>query len=82
METCKLIGVLQHHCWLNQIPYKMQTAGTVKSRWSNEILEHKRYIFKAARGYKTPTGITINRHCQDAIRHAVHFATFKNEKGA
>ena len=82
METPKLIGIIQHYCWLNGIPYFMQLASEVKNRWNNEILEHKQIIYtRNNRRYvdancKKP----INRHCIDSIRHAIHYNTFRNKK--
>lgn len=79
METPKLIGILQLHCQQHNIPYKMQRAVEVKNRWADHILEFKKYIVKKNRMYYLPNGIKpISRHCKDAIRHAVHFATFYN----
>lgn len=78
METPKLIGVLQHYCWQEGIPYKMQLAAEVKNRWTDEILVHKGYLEKAGNRHKV-NGHAINRHVKDSIRHAVHFNTFKNE---
>ena len=81
METPKLIGILQLYCKQNNIPYKMQRAVEVKNRWADHILEFKKYIIKKNRMYYTPsTSKPISRHCKDAIRHAVHYATFYNEE--
>ena len=80
METPKLIGVLQHYCYCKHIPYYMQTASEVKKRWTDEILVYKKYIKPYRRGYRPTSGITdtYTHHSLDAIRHAVHYATFKN----
>lgn len=81
METPKLIGILQLYCKQNNIPYKMQRAVEVKNRWADHILEYKRYIFKRNKMHYIPIKEKpISRHCKDAIRHAVHFATFYNEE--
>ena len=81
METPKLIGILQLHCQQKDIPYKMQRAVEVKTRWADHILEYKKYIIKKNRMYYLPNATTpMSRHCKDAIRHAVHFATFYNEE--
>lgn len=77
LETPKLIGVLQYLLYQANIKYFLQTASEVKHRWSDDILVYKGLIKKDKRGYKTIQGITIDRHAKDAIRHAVHFATFK-----
>lgn len=80
METPKLIGVLQHYCWQHHIPYEMQSAAQVKPRWTDEILDYKGYVKKKGnRCYMPGTKQPINRHCKDAIRHAVHYTTFKNK---
>ena len=81
METPKLIGILQLYCQQNNIPYKMQRASEVKTRWADHILEYKHYIVKKNRMYYLPEHTKpISRHCKDAIRHAVHFATFYNKE--
>ena len=81
METPKIIGILQLYCQQHNIPYKMQRAVEVKNRWADHILEYKNYIIKKKRMHYLPEGTQpISRHCKDAIRHAVHFATFYNEE--
>ena len=81
METPKLIGILQLYCKQNNIPYRMQRAVEVKNRWADHILEYKHYITKRNKMYYLPYKTKpISRHCKDAIRHAVHFATFYNEE--
>lgn len=81
METCKVIGIMQHYCYMHRIPYEMQLAATVKKRWSDEILEHKRYLIKHGTKHKLPHAKTIlNGHAKDAIRHAVHFQNFKRKE--
>ena len=81
METPKIIGILQLYCQQNDIPYKMQRAVEVKNRWADHILEFKKYIVKKNRMYYLPESTKpISRHCKDAIRHAVHYATFYNKE--
>lgn len=81
METPKLIGCIQYYCYHSRIPYYMQTAAEAKKRWTDEILIHKHYIKPHGRGYMPTTGFnkTYTHHSLDAIRHAVHYATFKNK---
>lgn len=81
METPKLIGVLQYFCKTNDIPAVLQPAHLVKNRWANPILLHKKYIKMFKNNLYTPQDIMIDRHAVDAIRHAVHYAQFKNKKG-
>lgn len=81
METPKIIGILQLYCQQNNIPYKMQRAVDVKNRWADHILEYKKYITKKNRMYYLPGAAKpMSRHCKDAIRHAVHYATFYNKE--
>lgn len=82
METSKLIGVLQHYCDINQIPYCMQLASEVKNRWADEILHFNKFIVKDGRFFVLPLNhnTRLHKHNLDAIRHAVHFATFKNNR--
>jgi hypothetical protein len=79
METSKMIGLLQHYCWEKGIPYKMQLAASVKKRWDNSILLYKRYIVHHRNQLVLPiNNKKVHKHCIDAIRHAVHYATFEN----
>jgi hypothetical protein len=82
METCKLIGVLQHFCWEKHIPYEMQLASEVKTRWADTILHFNKYIVTHGSYYVLPLNpkTRLDKHCRDAIRHAVHFANFKNNR--
>lgn len=72
METSKLIGIIQHWCYKNKIPYCMQTAALVKKRWTDEILHYKGFLKKKGQRYE------VCEHTRDSMRHAVHFATFRN----
>ena len=79
METSKLIGVIQMACAENKWPLKMQLPVEAKSRWPDSFLEHKHLIKRLNKGYATNSGQVISRHEKDAIRHAVHYATFYNK---
>ena len=78
METPKLIGIIQLVCAEHKWPIKMQLPVEVKSRWPDTFLERKNIIVKRTKGYVTPAGLSISRHEKDAIRHAVHYASFYN----
>lgn len=80
METPKLIGVLQHFCWQQGYNYYMQAAARVINRWDDDILVYKKYIRRKGRGFVTLDGESISKHKRDSIRHAVHFAEFKNKE--
>lgn len=81
METCRLLGVLQHHCWLCKIPYSMQLAASVKHRWSNELLLREQILYKDRDGlHHTETKYWMNvPHILDAFRHALHYCLCRNE---
>lgn len=67
METCQLIGILKYHCYRCNIPYTLQMASEVKTRWTDGRLINK--------GLSLPT-TKESRHIKDAIRHAAHFIYF------
>ena len=84
VETPRILGYLTMKCWENNIPYKTRMAAAVKSRWTDEILEHNGYTRRTAltASYshcKGHSGYSIDcsdyrlmSHELDAIRHAVH----------
>lgn len=78
METPQLIGVLKMTLATEQIPYAIQKASEVKTRWPDKILIFKGVIVNKHGRFYTPGGDIINRHTRDAIRHAIHLNTFKN----
>jgi len=79
METSKLIGIIQTYLFQKKIKYAMQRPAEVKTRWADSILLHKGVLVRVNKSYYLPDGDkTVNVHCRDAIRHAIHFDTFKN----
>jgi hypothetical protein len=83
METSKLIGYLQMYCFTHNIPYTMQLAGEVVKRWADHILVHKGIIKQAngkLRNMYYALGRLTNDHERDAMRHAMHYITFKLKK--
>lgn len=83
METSKLIGYLQMYCFTKGVPYTMQLAGEVVRRWSDPILVHKGIIKQASgrlRNIYYALGKITNDHERDAMRHAMHYITFKLKK--
>lgn len=80
METVQLIGILKYYCYDKSIPMYTQMAVEVKKRWADNILQHKQIIQRKGRGWQTVVGMqSIDRHALDAIRHAMHYATFYNK---
>lgn len=83
METSKLIGYLQMYCFSHNISYTMQLAGEVVRRWADSILVHKNVIKQAngkLRNMYYALGRLTNDHERDAMRHAMHYITFKLKK--
>lgn len=82
METCRLLGVIQYHCWRHHIAYTLQLAVQVKQRWSNELLLRERILYKDRDGlHHTDSGYYMNvPHILDAFRHAIHYCLCRNEK--
>lgn len=75
-ETPKLIGILELYCNSNNIEYSLQRAVDVKKRWTDEILVYNNYIQKQNDRYFA-CGVLVSGHIRDAIRHGIHFVTFK-----
>lgn len=78
-ETPQLIGIIKYECYKRGIMIYVQTAVSVKKRWNNDILVKKGYLNERGRGYYIGE-VLVSDHIQDALRHAVHFATFGKEK--
>lgn len=79
METSKLIGIIQLACSENKWPLKMQLPVEAKSRWPDSFLERKHLLKRLNRGHALSSGQVVSRHEKDAIRHAVHYASFYNK---
>jgi hypothetical protein len=77
METSKLIGAIELWAHNEGITLYKRNASQVKKRWSNEILEFKKLIKLTNGRVFTLEGTPINRHCLDALRHAVHCYHFE-----
>lgn len=80
METSQLIGVMRHYCWTYSVPVFMRTAVMAKTRYSDEILVHKKLIRKSAKGIYTINKMQICEHQVDAYRHGLFFSKFENEE--
>lgn len=78
METSQLIGVIKMECWNRGAPLYMRTASQVKRRWADSVLCYKNYIHKVGNAYHVGCKLKVLcDHERDAIRHAVHCATFE-----
>lgn len=76
LETPQLIGVIKYECYKRGIIFTMQTAVSVKTRWADDILVKKGYLRKQKRSYYIGD-VLVSDHIKDALRHAVHYATFR-----
>jgi len=80
METVRLIGIIQMYLADMKIPCTLQMAVEAKTRWTNEILVHKGFIVPEGRPGQFALAVGrkhLNKHCMDALRHGVHYITFK-----
>ena len=83
IETCRLLGILQWYCWKRKQKYIIETAAQVKTRWSDYILTEKGIIMYVKRKpIHASTGLELNNHTKDALRHALHFSYCKNKKSS
>lgn len=79
-ETPMLIGVIRQHCYIHNIPLKVQYAVEVKTRWDEKILvnsgiiEHKNH-------YYLYRGKLTNGHMRDSLKHALHYMHYGMRKG-
>lgn len=81
LETCRLIGILQWFCWKHNQKYVIETAAQVKTRWSDYILSERGIIFTIKnKQVHAQSGLELNNHTRDALRHALHFIYCKNNQ--
>lgn len=72
LETPQLIGALKLKCFQFQIPYHIQFASEVKSRWNDNVLVNTGVLER--RGNRLYfNGKMTNDHQRDALRHGLHF---------
>jgi hypothetical protein len=79
LQTPQLIGVLKSWCHHLGIPYSVQFASDVKSRWQEPILVHLGYL-EAENGFHYWNGKRTVTHQRDALKHALHFTKYKAGK--
>lgn len=79
-ETTRLIGIIEYYCYSNAVDIRLRNAVTAKTRWTNEILEHKRIIQPCLGGYicEGVSDHILATHELDAVRHATHYTAFEN----
>lgn len=73
LQTSQLLGALRLALWQANIPYSIQYASEVKTRWSDAILIANGFLEEGNK-FK---GKSTNSHKRDALRHLVHFQKYK-----
>ena len=83
LETPQLLGIIKYEDYKRGIFTYIQTAQAVKTRWNDDILTRKGYLSHVGKSYRLKGYDKIlPTHIKDAIRHAVHYATYNtNYKG-
>lgn len=81
--TSETIGAIKSIAFEFNIPFIMQKASEVKTRWSDKVLLTYNILNKVKKDYyllnsKQETSLT--KHERDAIRHAYHFYKKNREK--
>jgi len=79
METPRLIGVLTYACYKRGYWVTLQTAVSVKTRWSDTLLVKKGYMKEKNKRFYIHN-LCVSDHIRDALRHAVHLSVFRKEK--
>jgi hypothetical protein len=79
LETPQLLGFLKMVCYRMNIPYTIQYASDVKTRWNENVLAHLNILQPKGRSYYWQGKITVT-HERDALKHAVHWWRYKHER--
>lgn len=79
MQTSQLIGALKVKCYEMNIPYTIQYASDVKTRWKEDILVRKGYLEKRGNFHYFKELKTATHH-RDALKHALHFWRYGRDK--
>lgn len=77
LETPQLIGVIKYWCYKHDIPCVLQMAAEVKIRWSDKVLKENGILNYRSRKYYCGK-VLIEHHSKDALRHCLHYMTFKD----
>jgi hypothetical protein len=79
LQTPQLIGVLKYAASLRFIPYTVQFASDVKTRWSEDVLVRLGILEQKGNKYYFNGKSTVTHH-RDALKHALHWDRYKKEK--
>lgn len=78
LETPQLLGFLKMVCYRMNIPYTIQYASDVKTRWSEEVLVRLGILEKKGTKHYFNGKSTVTHH-RDALKHALHYWRYKHE---
>jgi hypothetical protein len=79
LETPQLLGFLKMVCFQFDIPYTIQYAADVKTRWSEDVLVQLGILEKKGTKYYWNGESTVT-HKRDALKHALHWTRYKEPK--
>jgi hypothetical protein len=75
----QLLGFLKMVAYRLGIPYTIQYASDVKTRWQEPILVHLGHL-EAKNGFHYFNGKRTVTHTRDALKHALHFHSYGRNK--
>lgn len=78
LETPQLIGIIKLTAHQLGIPFKIQFAKDVKTRWSDDVLIHKGILQKNGSRLMFNGKATVT-HERDALRHIMHYIRYSKE---
>jgi hypothetical protein len=76
LQTPQLIGVLKLACYSLKIPYSVQFASEVKTRWSESVLVNLGILEQRGKNYYW-NGERTSQHKRDSMKHALHYWRYK-----
>jgi hypothetical protein len=79
LQTPQLIGALKLVCREYDIPYNIQFASEVKTRWSEDVLVRLGILEQKGNRYYW-NGELTNTHKRDSLKHSNHFWRYKHER--
>ena len=79
LQTPQILGALKLVCFRLDIPYTVQFASEVKTRWKEDILVHLGFLEQNGNRYYWNGKSTVT-HTRDALKHALHFDRYGRKK--
>ncbi len=79
LQTPQVIGAIKVRCHQFNIPYNVQYAAEVKTRWSEDVLVRLGILEKKGNRYYW-NGELTSTHKRDSLKHSLHFWRYQKEK--